>query len=267
VASREALAFFESEDIRNDDNDELVVSKKKYQAIIGGHLHGYNEPSDAKYLFRAFTASNDQPWPNNKKDFQSVSTQLADRLHTLLLDCWTALLMVDKRSDNTTTTPKRLKRDLSSRNGCPLDYFLYHGTTTNAYMNNCSEHVDRGVLICICLSNVPGLEILQNNGKWVCPEEILKENDEAGSLVCILAGQQLNDMLLSKNGSRRNDADSIPPCIHRVRNSLPQKRLSITYEWRCSNVLLSLIFLIVTPLRLRWEEKVQQINHCCCSDE
>jgi hypothetical protein len=40
---------------------------------------------------------------------------------------------------------------------CPLDYFFYHNRDPSA--ENCSAHVDRGVLIVVCLTNVPGLEV------------------------------------------------------------------------------------------------------------
>ena len=194
VASDEALLF-----LRGDDE-----SKMDCQRIINGHLYGYNEPSGAKYLFRAYCNSNEQPWPNEK--LESVSTKLAGRLHSLLLDCWAA---IERQTESST---KDIKRDDVSQTGCPLDYFLYHGKNSKAV--NCSEHVDRGVLICICLSNVPGLE-LYSNGSWICPEEV-----DEGSLVCILAGQQLRQF------------SDIPACIHRVRNNLPKQRLSISYELR-----------------------------------
>jgi hypothetical protein len=227
-ASMEILAFFKS------DNDRMA-----YQTIIGGHLHGFNEPSNAKLLFRAFFGTEQhQPWPTDR--LKDVSTKLAQELHILLQDCLAALVEKRRNSDeknnySITSSPPRKRRDnLSSSSipdGCPLDYFLYHGNNKDSSTENCTAHVDRGVLICIYLSKVPGLEIY-SNGVWVCPEEELNSND---SLVCIMAGQQLNANMQRRNANTTAAASTIiPPCIHRVRNSLSDERLSITYEWRQS---------------------------------
>ena len=46
---------------------------------------------------------------------------------------------------------------ISAHCKCPLDYFFYHAPNKNVI--NCSRHVDRGILICISLTNVIGLEV------------------------------------------------------------------------------------------------------------
>jgi hypothetical protein len=97
---------------------------------------------------------------------------------------------------------------------CPLDYFFYHNHHPS--LVNCSEHVDRGVLIVVCLTNVPGLEVLPSSMRsnqdgndsnmmshtFVCPEVLVhNENlyrevdDPCSNLVCIMAGDQLARLL------------------------------------------------------------------------
>ena len=103
---------------------------------------------------------------------------------------------------------------------CPLDYFFYHNRLPN--LINCSEHVDRGALVVVCLTSVPGLEVLSpSTSSFYCPEALVHnenlyrertENDCCPNLVCIMAGDQLSRLLPASN----------PPsaCVHRVRNPL-----------------------------------------------
>jgi len=120
---------------------------------------------------------------------------------------------------------------------------------------NCSEHVDRGILICISLTNVLGLEVMlqpitavDNVGSchsrvFVCPEKIavgrkgLDDGNVAGctDLVCILSGDQLKDAVRnnSVNGCLNSSASGrLGACVHRVRSNLERARMSITYELR-----------------------------------
>lgn len=112
---------------------------------------------------------------------------------------------------------------------CPLDYFFYHNNDPRQI--NCSEHVDRGMLICVCLSSAsPGLEVLPRGEEhFVCPEASLihnqslyEERQAVSGLICIMAGDQLGRLV----GIERM------ACVHRVRNNLPRARLSISYELR-----------------------------------
>jgi isopenicillin N synthase-like dioxygenase len=207
--------------------------KSSCHEIINGNLHGFHIPSNAKELFRAFCGSTQQPWPND--DFSRASEQVAGKLHSLLLKCHNELMR--KSLYNTdegvpSSAAKRLKQTspldipLSALEtvDSPLDYFFYYGDKPNAV--SCSEHVDRGILICVCLTLVPGLEVLpRGERKFVCPEEICMhqtgEKASAPGLVCIMAGDQLKQI--------HPDAMA---CVHRVRNDLTQSRLSISYELR-----------------------------------
>ena len=159
---------------------------------------------------------------------------------------------------------------------CPLDYFLYHGPTCRTRDNNstiknnktdsveedapsrpllppqvprnCSEHVDRGILIVVCLTNVPGLEVYSRcTNHYYCPEivshnmNLYQESEPCpGGLVCIMAGDQLRSAVsdfspslsgLSSKSNRMNE-ESLLACVHRVRDNLKQSRLSISYELR-----------------------------------
>jgi hypothetical protein len=102
--------------------------------------------------------------------------------------------------------------------GCPLDYFFYHNRNPNSI--NCSEHIDRGVLVVVCLTDVPGLEVLSSSSssssvsslsktktkKFLCPELLVHsanlykertDNDACSDLVCIMTGDQLSQLLIS----------------------------------------------------------------------
>jgi len=225
IAWRQARCFFDE-----------TPQKESFHRVVNGHLHGFYTPSEAKLLYRAFCGSSLQPWAND--EFQHASEQVADTLHRLLLDCYQE--MVHKSvvcSDDEDEVPrKRLKptspfsipESAKDSDACPLDYFLYHGNKPNAA--SCSEHVDRGVLICVCLTNVPGLEVLPRNQEtFVCPEiqihndNFYRDRQACSGLVCIMAGDQL-----------KLTHPELKACVHRVRNDLKQARLSITYELRAA---------------------------------
>jgi isopenicillin N synthase-like dioxygenase len=215
-ANELALEFFS-----NNEPDKI----RRYQRIIEGHLHGYNRlPS--KLLFRAFCGNSQQPWPTTA--FQIASTELADQLNTVVTDCWKELnanIAVsddDNDAGRTLRPAKRVKSTDGKHDENPLDYFYYHNQNPKAI--NCSEHIDRGILIAICLSNVPGLQVAKPKGKhgeFVNLEELVSST-ESNNYICILAGNQL--AIHSNN--------TVPPCIHRVKQQLSNPRLSISYELR-----------------------------------
>lgn len=226
----QARNFFQS----NDD-------KISFHRVVNGHLHGFHVPCEAKMLFRAFCGSpSSQPWPNDG-EFQNASEKVANKLHKLLLDCHEEMIQIKSMNCSSANgegrdTPKRLKMtsplsipaSALQTNNCPLDYFLYHGDKPNAV--SCSEHVDRGVLICVCLTRVPGLEVLpRDSDGFICPElqthdaSLYRERQACSDLVCIMAGDQLRQIY-----------PEVKACMHRVRNDLKQSRLSITYELRAS---------------------------------
>ena len=102
---------------------------------------------------------------------------------------------------------------------------------------NCSPHTDRGALIAVALTNVPGLEVLlQNTARsspsfsCYCPEQVHADRLFAHpySLVCIMAGDQLQRLYSHSHPTCALHGG----CIHRVRDNLPSPRLSISYEIR-----------------------------------
>jgi len=127
---------------------------------------------------------------------------------------------------------------------CPLDYFFYHNRIPHA--TNCSQHVDRGALVVVCLTDVPGLEVCDtavaasssSRSPFQCPEVIVHNENLykkkgtkdscCSDLVCIMAGYQLLQLLTPP---KKHDCQ-ISACIHRVRNQLKHTRLSISYELR-----------------------------------
>ena len=224
VAWLQARRFFASED------------SSSFHRVVKGHLHGFHVPSDAKVLCRAFCGSSLQPWPND--EFQHASEQVANKLHRLLLDCYEELMRKSCNENDDEEVPwKRLRKTspfsipkaATETEDCPVDYFLYHIDKPNAI--SCSEHVDRGVLICVCLTNVPGLEVRpRDQSTFICPEihthnaNLYGDRQACSGLVCIMAGDQL-----------KQTNPHVKACVHRVRNDLKQARLSITYELRALN--------------------------------
>ena len=235
--------------------------------IVKGHLHGYNVPSRAKALFRAFAFSGSQPWPPtisddnpNQDSLEKASKRVATKLHEVLVDCCDEIqkkvttknhhLNNDSQNAHENPSPRKrprtepqqsnsslkLPRNAKDTVSSPLDYFFYHGRDPSAV--NCSEHVDRGVLIGVCLSTSPGLEVEAAAGTrdfW-CPEEhslysSLEQQDGDGEqvecrpiqLICIMAGGQLSQLV---------PKSKCAPCLHRVRDQLKRARLSISYELR-----------------------------------
>lgn len=271
-AVKEKIFRSRSEALRLLDQSTLFESLCcSCHRILNGNLHGFNVPSTAKRLFRAFPSSDLQPWPNTS--FRSSSQDLASSLHAILIALLKRLIQKAQvggicdsqskpaaiHSDRGNRFRKR-KREFdeppnvqeaaaseSRANGawtipetsaqttkCPLDFFLYHNDDPHGV--NCSEHIDRGALICVCLSSAsPGLEVqprnkaLQGKHDFICPEESLiynkslhTEKSAVSGLICIMAGDQLGPLL----GQERI------ACVHRVRNGLSRARLSISYELR-----------------------------------
>lgn len=220
-AWQEALHFFKTAEDGPANFPALTV-------IEDGHLLGFNKPSPAKILFRSFSKRSRQPWPSSS--FMEKSLTVAANLHDILTNIL-RIIVADAESSSDSTTPRKrkIKDDLFEihMNECPLDYFYYHNRQPNAI--NCSEHIDRGVLICVCLTQVSGLELLPTHGtNFICPESQLEKKNShdktsgaSTKFICVMAG----DSLKSYNRRAR-------PCLHRVKNDLTEPRLSISYELR-----------------------------------
>jgi hypothetical protein len=163
-------------------------------------------------------------------------------------------MRIKHNNENNDFIPRQ-HRFFFDKSNCPLDYFFYHNQHRS--FENCSEHIDRGVLILVCLTDVPGLEVFCCNLRqqhqrrrhtFVCPETLVHNanlydeiEDSCSDLVCIMAGDQLSRLLekhreegsAATNKTNIIDAPDLPvACIHRVRNQLKRARLSISYEVR-----------------------------------
>ena len=245
--------------------------------ITGGlGLMGYNTPSPAKMVFRAYPHHPRQPWPDDDHPhhgctLRDASQDVAARLHHVLHLCLQELCHQPSEEDSAFTDGeggketedegpalKRLRTTaylndddekvetqdshacaIPPTNGCcPLDYYYYHNRGPDN-VPNCTEHVDRGLLIAVCLTDVPGLEVRMppnsspDHSSWMCPEEAMVwQRHKPGvhpppAYVAILAGDTLRDHVPS-------GVPTIPACVHRVRTPLTAPRLSISYELRPS---------------------------------
>ena len=259
------------------DDEGPTLTIQKYRRVHNRSLFGYNVPTDAKQLFRSMCSDGSrdiQPWPDDLDggELRRSSIDAASRLHALLIDCLGELnaavagieeacagqtpttctrsssrkrqrlsppteVIADKHNTNCNLS---IPRSMNEAQYCPLDYFLYTNKDSgNKEHVNCSEHIDQGVLICVSLTDVPGLEVLCRESKrYVCPELISKGEALVGErrsgcsdLMCVMAGDQLKE-ILRKGEDTRTRMLNTNACVHRVRNRLERARLSITYELR-----------------------------------
>lgn len=263
------------------DHDGKHVSGHEHgdahRRVVNGALYGHNVPSDAKRLFRSICsdqAKEVQPWPDDLDGghLRRSSINVASRLHALLIDCLDAIVAATTVASvgadfDTGRRRKRQKtsslsiayaapgkscnlfipRSMNEALYCPLDYFLYNNNGGRRH-KNCSEHIDRGILICVALTHVPGLEVFcRESNQYVCPELIAKAEALLGErcsgcsdLVCVMAGDQLKEALAAMSGRQGEDVHApmgstltnTSACVHRVRNRLERARLSLTYELR-----------------------------------
>jgi len=255
IAARVILSH--AADVTPQEQDAML---EKYRIIRDGALLGYNRPSESKVLFRALSVGGEpdhcQPWPDDFDGgaLKTSSSLLMRHLHNLLLDCFQEVKkQVHMDDDDSSKTSghcqlprKKRKIDTSGSDSihhvheqsfdsthCPLDYFLYHNRSKGT---NCSEHVDRGVLICISLTNVAGLEVAsRKDDEWHCPENVYTGREGVSNLICILSGDQLKNAV-EAGDEVMNSYPGLNACIHRVKNKLSGPRLSISYELRSSNI-------------------------------
>jgi hypothetical protein len=250
AARQAALEYFRSScgtgtETYRQDTDQSPRSRP--QVIHRGNLMGFNTPSSAKYLFRAFCHHPRQPWPDTHTLLERESYNVSLVLHDLLIKILHEISIIQD-SEKTSSAHSQATNTLRTSSHpaiqlcgfppipvveechCPLDYFYYHNMDARAV--NCSEHVDRGLLIAVCLTSVPGLEVRVAGNKgddciWYCPEEdhnaCMSEqpHSPAHARIAVLAGAALKQY-----------CHDIPACVHRVRRPLLGPRLSISYELR-----------------------------------
>ena len=151
-----------------------------------------------------------------------------------------------KMNDDTYAIPNSFEEEsnIPYYSSCPLDYYYYHNRHKDIRVVNCSEHIDRGLLICISLADVVGLQVQsQSDQSWYTPENISYEeslyNERSSGvdsgLLCIMVGDQLQHTLSSVSYNHEMIESSIPPprpCRHSVKETLTRARLSISFELR-----------------------------------
>ena len=202
-----------------------------------------NSPSSSSFERTSIHCSSTQATKKRKVQFQAVDSSTSKKPTTVKEDKYPTFSKISISNKNKETKINHNWKLLP----CPLDYFLYHNMDPNAI--NCSEHVDRGILICISLTTVQGLEVLSSLTKqWICPEDLtVNDEDEFGcsEYLCILSGDQLLETMLrdfvheetSENkclelvNHWKKKHSGLSPCRHRVKR-LSRLRLSISYELR-----------------------------------
>ena len=221
------------------------------------HIIVLKKNQQQRHLCDSTTTSNTSQEEEGELEAKSIPFPPRKRCRTSSSSSSSSSSKNDKNNDET-NSPWSCR---GNSHGCPLDYFFYHNLNLN-YIN-CSEHIDRGVLVVVCLTDVPGLEVLSSSSvstkRFLCPELLVHngnlykertDNDACSDLVCIMTGNQLSQLLMStrettligsntatttnKKASKIiSEADFYPPaCVHRVRNHLKRARLSISYELR-----------------------------------
>ena len=213
-----------------------------------------------------------QPWHSNT--FQRAATEGGSSLHCMLLQILERLVelglgTVSAVNPNSSRAGRKRKsatiqhnKDIASSieekdpqpylDACPMDFFYYHNRQQqdqprqeqspkecSLVVPNCTPHVDRGVLIVVVLTDVPGLVVRSKDENIHCPEmdhATLLQKDEY-RLACVLAGGQLEQYMAARLEQERTvhksgNCISLPPCVHWVKNDLDKPRLSISYELR-----------------------------------
>ena len=259
--------------------DQVSANKQQYQVMDQGHLVGFHEPSPAKYLYRALFHSDTtenpsstlqdhprQPWHSNT--FQQAATEGGSSLHCMLLQILERLVelglgTVSAVNPNSSRAGRKRKsatiqhKSIDKKDSqpywdtCPMDFFFYHNQQQqdqprqahspkdSSVVPNCTPHVDRGVLIVVVLTDVPGLVVQSKDENIHCPEmdhATLLQKDEY-RLACVLAGGQLEQYMAARLEQDRTVYESgksisLPPCVHWVKNDLDKPRVSISYELR-----------------------------------
>lgn len=174
-----------------DGRDTVLVDENGGRALLG-----YNRVSAAKRLWRARCGHDAQPWPSAalRADAQAASAALDAAARGVVAALGGAAVAAPAAH--------------------PLDVFLYHNADSN--VANCTEHVDRGLVSIIAVSEVPGLEV-PLDGCWHAPEDGAAAHLDAVVIV---------------NAALSSTSSSVKACVHRVRDGGAEPRVSVSYELR-----------------------------------
>ena len=228
----------DDDDDDDDTNCSKAVLEKKAENDDGHHGRGDNkehhpdrlvdEPSSKRLKRRRKGVATEEETEKKEGDEEEGAEWQMEKN-------WKRQSVRLQQTPLQSVTPAAAEINIS--NNCPLDYFFYHNNNnnTNADYPNCTIHTDRGLLICVCLSNtVPGLEVRSlTNKQFYCPEDqqfllmmrnevrSRREGDDemntsnnnnnnnsnksnhpmSNGWICIMAGDQLSSQLQKKSSS------------------------------------------------------------------
>ena len=208
-----------SEDLRKNT---LLLAKDLHRLLTEciRHIIVLKKNQQQRHLCDSTTTSNTSQEEEEEEEAKSIPFPPRKRCRTSSSSLSSSSSSSSSNNDknNDETNPPWSCR--GNPHGCPLDYFFYHNLNLNSI--NCSEHIDRGVLVVVCLTDVPGLEVLSSSSvsssspvsslslsktkRFLCPELLVHnanlykertDNDACSDLVCIMTGNQLSQLLMS----------------------------------------------------------------------
>lgn len=234
-------------------SEAISCAKRSYRVIVprmngGQALLGFNDPSEAKLLFRYHRHSPSMIWPN--EEFEDAVRECENIARETLISYFNDLahaLFPTRKDINFDTLMKMSTDALMESSGsqhlgdpCPFDMYWYHNRHDCRVPSNCEAHVDRGIMHLI-IADTPGLEVLDaETGTWVGvgPSDFESQRYTKAVIIC---NSMLQDIA---------DHSKLTACVHRVGKSF-HPRLSFSFELR---------------LGCESPQIVQQLRDFCCSN-
>jgi hypothetical protein len=180
---------------------------------------GYHTPSEAKELIRVFKGARaPAALPAALRRSIAKAAQILDQV---LLDALQSLL----RSAGCMVSSRGLRRMI--RGNAVTDIFHYHNRGCRDGSQNCTPHVDRGLVHAIVASPVDGLQLWTTDG-WRHPHELWPEIVPHQDVVVLV-----NDALQALS-TRWPRGPALVACTHRVVGPAAGAvaRVSISHEVR-----------------------------------
>ena len=220
------------------------VEKMKFQRFIlevnqNKGLVGYNKPSVCKEVYRVRRGSSNKDmdtWPSEA--FYVTVLGILNSLEEIAGACIAALKdevirqlglsFVEKHCRTWATPTKQSSLPQHVHSNSPMDFFHYFNNSASAEVQNCSVHVDPGILTVIPCASTPGLCVFdQASQSWVEVEKGLmvagdcSHGHPSRDTVVVLLGDTLQRI---SNGIFRGTVHTV---VHAHR-----PRLSCCYEMR-----------------------------------
>ena len=159
-------------------------------------LQGYREPNGAKELLRLFAGC------RSPTSLPLSLRRLAQRVSNVLDDLLTCCLRSILRSVGGRHLSRRAVRGLVRANKV-LDLFAYHNSEPS--LQNCEEHIDRGLLHAIVASPIDGLQLRSvDDGapsmRWLCPDRTQSCPDDVVPILMTGPPRMVDGMLRRRSG-------------------------------------------------------------------